>query len=723
MSDFHVVHSLPGRTRIRLKVNISNPTLLEVYIRQYPFIYSACFRKETNSLLIYYNVNFPCQQVLLLLSRLLKKLKIVDRPSSIRNRYGIQFLLCSIALLWNCTFPTPTTRIRWLSVPSLIAMYVSRNTFRNGLSTLIKNRRANADTLSSVAIVASLIKGAPQSAIFILMISAFSEMLSDLTAVRARQSLSDLMESEVSTAWKVVNGETVKVSVKDLQVGDQVYVFAGEKTPVDGTVLSGTGVIDESSITGEYLPKLVETGDSIFSGSVLKEGCLLIKAEKVGDETAIRRMIKLIEESYEQRAPVQNLTDRLANRLVVVSFLMAGIVYMFTRNWNRTLNMLIVDFCCGLKLSTSTAFSASIAKGAKCGILIKGGQYIEKLDSIDTIVLDKTGTVTEGRPEVVSIHSIEPGAEEKVLSYAASVEKHSGHPIAEAILQEAGRKRIRILEPTHVKNVVGKGISATVEGHEILVGSERFLRENQIDVKSLVHKSVGAPIYVAKQRSLLGIIYIQDRIRKNMKRSLFRIKQKYIKNILMVTGDQHRNATLVSKQLGIRQCISEALPEQKQLVIRQLQRAGRRVLMVGDGLNDAPALAKSDVGVSMGSKRTALAAEASDITITSDDPLTLPALMELSRKTMQIVRYNIRFTVALNAIAMLFGASGLISPVLSAIIHNGATVAVVANSSRLLWLDLNRKPKLSVIRAQHPRDRFAERFNAGDSKLSSVIGL
>ncbi|GMA64549.1 ATPase P [Alicyclobacillus fastidiosus] len=616
----------------------------------------------------------------------------------------------------------PTAGVGLLSVPSLLTMFLSRNTFKNGLSALINRRKANADTLSSVAIIASLIKGTPQSAIFILMISAFSEMLTELTASRARRSLSELMEGEVTTAWKVVDSETVKVSVNELGVEDEIYVFAGEKVPVDGTVLSGSGSIDESSITGEYLPRSIEPWGYVFAGSVLKEGCMLIRAERVGNQTAVRKMIKLIEESYEQKAPVQHVTDRLANRLVLVSFLMAGFVFMFTRNWDRTLNMLIVDFCCGLKLSTSTAFSASIAKAAQNGILIKGSQHIEKLTAIDTMLLDKTGTITEGRPEVLNVYGVHPGMETEVLMYAASVEKHSGHPVAEAIRREAKREKIHIIEPIDVETIIGKGIAATVKGERILVGSERFLRENDIKAHHEQNEIEGTPIYVAKQGALLGVVYIQDRIRSNMKKSLTELKEKYIRNIMMVTGDQRQSATLVSKQTGIKDYIFEALPEQKHMIVRQLQGSGRKVLMIGDGLNDGPALGRADVGVSMGSKRTALASEVSDITITSDDPLTLPALMELSYKTMGIVRNNIRFTIVLNAFAVIFGAMGMLSPVLSALIHNGATVAVVANSSRLLWLDMKhfrRTPR--VIEAGRAK---VLRSNNGESEnLRSVVGL
>jgi len=582
---------------------------------------------------------------------------------------------------------------------SAFTLFVARNFISNGVKGLVKDRQPNADTLTATAVMASVISGKPESSLTLLMLANAAEMLTTYTAEKARNHISDMLRLDQPNAWKIeADGHERRVAVESLNPGDHIGVHLGEKICVDGRVKEGAAAVDQSSITGEYIPVEKTTKDYVYAGTVVKNGYLEIIVEKVGDATALARIVHMVEEAQSRRAPVQNFADQMATKLVPISFIAAGLVYGLTKDWQRVLNILFIDYSCGLKLSTATAISAAIGHAAKRGVLIKGGNYVESLGSIDTVVLDKTGTITVGTPKVVLVEpSVGTGDKELVL-LAAAAEFHSAHPLAAAILDYVAEQDWVVPPHTTTETIVAKGIQAKVpdyeeiSGGEILVGSILFMRENNVECEFAVARGETYAdygynvVYVARDGIFLGMLVINDPIRPNMKKTINRLRRSGIDEIVMLTGDSKNVAQHVAATLDIDSYHAEVLPADKALLVSKLQR-GSQVMMIGDGINDAPALAFADVGVAMGGRRTDIAVESAAMTINSDDPLIIPEMIDLGQNTMRIVQQNFTTTIAVNTAAMLLGAIGRTSPMVSALIHNAATIGVVLNSARILLME------------------------------------
>ena len=409
---------------------------------------------------------------------------------------------------------------------SLMIIYIARNFIKNGVTGMVRDNRPNADTLTATAVIASVLAGKPESSLSLLALSNGAEMLTSYAAEKARSNISGLLDLNQPYVWLVENGVERKVPVQELKVGDIIASHTGEKICIDGRVLEGTAAVNQASITGESAPAMKRKGLSVYAGSVVEAGELQILVEKVGKDTSLAHIVHLVEEAQTRRAPVQNFADSMANLLVPISFLGAAIVYGATRDWQRVLNLLFIDFSCGLKLSTATAISASIGAAAKKGILVKGGNYIEALAETDTVVLDKTGTITVGVPQVAKIYTANNAEEKEMLLLAASAEQHSVHPLAVAIHKYVKEHEWTVPQHKTSKTVVARGMSATVpafedyQGGEVLVGSAKFMVESGVtgmDQFLLEDLTMGY-IYVACNGQLMGVIGIKDPIRPLMKK-------------------------------------------------------------------------------------------------------------------------------------------------------------------------------------------------------------
>ena len=573
----------------------------------------------------------------------------------------------------------------------LFTLFIARRFIKNGVLGVIREHQANADTLTATAVVASVLAGKPESSLTLLALSNGAEMLTEYAAERARKQISGLLRLDQRDVWLIEQGKEKKVPVESLKPGDHIAVHLGEKICVDGRVVSGNAAVNQASITGESNPAIKQKGSFVYAGSVIEAGSLVIHVEKVGNDTSLAQIIHLVEEAQTRRAPVQNFADKMANMLVPISFIGAAIVYGATKDWQRVLNLLFIDFSCGLKLSTATAISAAIGVAARKGILIKGGNYIENLADIDTIVLDKTGTITMGVPQVQQIQTA-PGVDEKeMILLAASAEMHSVHPLAVAIQKYV--KNHKWTTPSHdtSETIVARGMRAVVpdfetyKGGTILVGSHRFMNEEGVTgLPEAMGKTVGKSLlYVARDGAFIGFMAIQDPVRPAMKKTLNQMRRLGIDEVVMLTGDSKEVAAEVARDMDIDSYHAEILPEDKANYVMKLQKRGN-VMMVGDGINDAPALAFADIGVSLGGNKTDIAAESAAITIRSEDPSKLYDALVIGRKTMKIINQNFTATIVVNSAAMLLGALGRISPLWAAVIHNTATLAVVMNSVRIL---------------------------------------
>ena len=578
---------------------------------------------------------------------------------------------------------------------ALLVLGISRNFIKTGIGGLIHDRQPNADTLTTTAVIASVLAGKPESSLMLLALSNGAEMLTSYAAEKARTHISGLLSLGQRDVW-LVEGEPGseverKVPVEEVRPGNIIAVHAGEKIVIDGRVLRGDAAVTQASITGESAPAMKHEGAPVYAGSVVEAGELVIVVEKVGKDTSLAHIVHLVEEAQMRRAPVQNFADQMANYLVPVSFIGAAIVYGATRDWGRVLNLLFIDFSCGLKLSTATAISAAIAAAARRGILVKGGNYIEALARTDTVVLDKTGTLTVGVPEISFIATAKGVEEKEAVLLAASAEEHSVHPLAVAIQKYVEAKAWKTPQHRSSKTIVARGMQAEVPDFEgyaggtVRVGSRRFLKECGIEDKEQLGAAVSGKnlLYIARDTKLIGIIGIEDPIRPKMKKTLNQMRRYGIDEIVMLTGDAKAVAADVAREMDVDSYHAEILPEDKSRYVNQLKQRGT-VMMVGDGINDAPALAFADVGVSLGGRQTDIAAESSAVTIHSEDPARLMEALQLGRRTMQLVNQNFKATILVNSSAMLLGALGCISPLSAAVIHNTATLAVVLNSCRVL---------------------------------------
>lgn len=579
-------------------------------------------------------------------------------------------------------------------VRSLFVLGIARNVIKSGVEGILKEGQPNSDTLTSTAVIASVLAGKPESSLSLMTLSNVAEMMTIYAADRARKHISGLLKMDQQTTWLLdEHGHEERVPIEMVKPGDYVAVHTGEKIAVDGVVLNGNAAVDQASITGESKPVLKSENDQVFAGTVVQSGSLTILVQKVGGDTSLARIVHLVEEAQNRRAPVQNFADRMANMLVPISFIGVAIVYGVTRDWQRVLNLLFIDFSCGLKLSTATAISAAIATAAKQGILVKGGNYIEALADVDTVVMDKTGTITMGTPAITAIHPLDGVSEKEMILLAASAEIHSVHPLAVAIQSYVAEQGWEV--PDHIQSatVVGHGMEADVadfdgyKGGHIVVGSAHFMDDCKVRIPAHIKKLPVAPgdnvLYIGRDHKLMGLITINDPIRPQMKKTFNQMRRYGVDEIVMLTGDSDKVASYVAQEMGIDQYHAEIFPEDKANIVTRLQKHGH-VLMVGDGINDAPALAFADVGISLGGRRTDIAVESSDVTINSDDPMKLMDAMQLGQNTMKLIRQNFTTTITVNSAAMLLGALGRINPLIAAIIHNTATLAVVLNSSRIL---------------------------------------
>ena len=581
---------------------------------------------------------------------------------------------------------------RILNLNTLSIFSLAAPVIKNGIGSIIRNKRPNADTLSSSAIISSLLLGKEKTALTIMILEEFAELLTVYTMKKTRGAIKDMLSVGENYVWKQIDVNNIKkVSIDEIQKGDKIVVQTGEKISVDGIIVKGEAFIDQSSITGEYMPVTKKIGENVFAGTIIKNGNITIEAEKVGDDRTVSRIIKLVEDANFNKAQIQNYADTFSAQLIPLNFLLAGIVYAATRNIQKAMSMLVIDYSCGIRLSTAAAFSAAINTAAKNGILIKGSNYIEELSKADTIIFDKTGTITEGKPSVQTIKVLDKSLEENtMLAYAAAAEETSSHPLAVAILNEVKDRGIEI--PLHEENkiVLARGIETVVDGKVIRVGSKKFMEENGIpteknheEVKVILGRGE-ILIYISRDNKLIGLLGVTDPPRENIKKTINRLRGQGIDEIILLTGDLEQQAHTIASRMAIDSYESELLPEDKAKNILALQSRGGKVIMIGDGINDAPALSYANIGIALGSTRTDVAMEAADVTITKDDPLLVPEVIGLSKKTVSTIKENFAMAIGVNSFALVLGATGILPAIYSSVIHNLSTILVVGNSLKLL---------------------------------------
>jgi len=562
--------------------------------------------------------------------------------------------------------------------------------FKLAVTNILRNFDLTAGVMVSVAMIAALIVGEYGAMALVAFMMVIGEALEDFTRERADHALKELNELVPAMVTLRMNDQDVEVPIGQVRKGDIVLVKPGGRIPIDGVIVDGDAAIDQSSITGESMPIDRIMGDKVYAGTLVSSGALSIAVEDVGSTTTLGKMIHLVEEAQSSQAPVQRVANKYANFFAPVAIVIAGITYLVTGEILRGVTMLVAICPCSLVLATPTAIVAAIGNTARNGVLVKNGTAMEQIGKVDVVAFDKTGTVTFGEPVVVGVNPLNGYSEEELLKLTASAERSSEHPLARSIIKEASRKGLDLWIPKDFESLAGHGISANVDGKNVSIG-EKMLEEKNVKLVRSVMIDIEADkakgytvIPVAIDGSVAGYINVADTVRPESVRVIENLRKLGISKTFLITGDSKTVGEQVGRALGVSEIYSEVLPEMKLEIIRELQSEGHRIAYVGDGVNDAPALAAADVGIAMGSIGTAVAMETADVVLLSDEIGQVPYLIELSQATMINIRTNIIISMTIVFGSVAASALGLFGPVMGAIMHEVAAVPVIANAATLI---------------------------------------
>ncbi len=510
------------------------------------------------------------------------------------------------------------------------------------------------------------------------------EYVESFTAEQARRAVKDLTAMAPQTARVVRDGAEVEVPVAEVEVGETVVVRPGEKMPVDGEVTDGQATVDQATITGESMPVEVGPGAKVFAATIARLGSLRIRALKVGEDTTFGRVVKLVEEAEANRGDVQRFADRFSGYYLPVVITVALLTYIFSRSPLATAAVLVVVCSCSFALATPLAMIASIGAAARRGLLIKGGKYLETLNRADVLLLDKTGTLTLGQPRIIDISPSSGFSADDVLVLAASAERYSEHPLAEAVREAAKARNLPLCEPEGFEAIPGIGVRAWVNDRLIAVGSRRVISEPEsLSLLNSLEAQGKTILYVVSDGKIAGVLAAADTLRPEVPEALATLKRLGIKQIELLTGDNEQTASSLAESLGL-QYRANLLPEDKISVVKEYQAGGRVVVMVGDGVNDAPALAQADVGIAMGAAGSDIAIEAAHVALMREDWTLVPELFLIARRTMRVVRLNLAFTACYNLAGMSLAAFGVLPLTLAAALQSLPDLGILLNSSRLL---------------------------------------
>lgn len=537
--------------------------------------------------------------------------------------------------------------------------------------------------LISIAMVAAIAIGDLFAAGEVAWIMAIGAILEEKTTERAKKGLKKLISLAPTQGRRIVNGKEEMIAAEEIKQGDTLRVLPGESIPVDGKIINGETSVDQSIMTGESLPVDKVQGDEVFCGTINRFGAIDITATKVGQDSSLQKLIRLVQDAEDKKAPMARIADKAASWLVPVALLIAVVTGLMTKDIVRAVTVLVVFCPCALVLATPTAIMAAIGQATKHGVIIKSGEALEKMGKVDTIAFDKTGTLTYGRLEVSDIISFGSVSENELLSLTASAEAKSEHPLGKAIVTCAKEKALQIVESDVFQMITGKGIYAEVNGKKLLCGNEKYLLDNGVSISKEVgqelerlHTQGKASILVAEGNICIGVIAMSDVLRPEAKGMVDRLHDMNT-NIVLLTGDNEKTADYFASQVGIRQVRAQLLPEEKVSSITAIQNEGKEVCMIGDGVNDAPALKTASVGVAMGGLGSDIAVEAADIVLMSDDISKLPYLKRLSNATVKTIKFSIGLSMCINFFAVACSVLGILNPTTGALVHNAGSCFVV----------------------------------------------
>mgnify|MGYP004653345875 FL=1 len=684
---YRIVYDKPYRIRVRCGAYAfekENEADICAYLMSKDFITDAAAHYENGGILVFYKGSYRKSVLKAIAALDVKKLE----PAAADPEFGLTkidrdfkndlFDLVLKRVMFKAFLPTP--------ISNILTFFKGLRYTWNAIKTLFDGK-LTVDVLDGASITACIIQKNYKTAGSVMFLLSISALLEDYTRARTRAALADSLAVKADNVWLVTDEGDKLIPMSELKTGEVIRIRTGSVIPVDGTVSEGEAYINESSMTGEPLAVMKSEGASVFAGTVVEEGTIAVTVRSLSSDTKISRIIELIDNSENLKAGVQSRAERLADSIVPFSFLGFALTLLISRNVTKAVSVLMVDYSCAIKLSTPISVISAIKEASDMNITVKGGKFLEEYAHADTIVFDKTGTLTNAEPVLESVIPFGGYSEDEALKIAACLEEHFPHSVARAIVKGAADRDIEHEEEhAEVNYIVAHGISTTLKGKPAIIGSKHFVAEdegititdeqqNEIDEKS----GACSVVYLAIDGRLAAALCISDPPRAEAEKAIEMLRAEGIDNIVMLTGDSVKAAEIIAAQLGITEVHAQVLPEDKHGMVEQLKAEGKHVIMVGDGINDAPALAAANVSAAM-SDASDIAREAADITLRGADLTELVRLRKLSKLLMKRINSNYRFILLFNSGLLLAGLFGVMSPSTSALLHNASTMAICAKS-------------------------------------------
>jgi heavy metal translocating P-type ATPase len=700
--QFSVRHSMPGRIRLHVPMLCLRRSLAETFLGwlgAQSGVKTARINYDCASLVLEYD---PNQEPLLraLMARFqnasLADIKLLVATSKTAStEANANATLPVVSKKFPLALPTISLLMAFSANPVVVAVNLPLMLWnaipiaKRAWKVWDTERRLNIDVLDTLAISASILQGVPMAGCIVTWLIKLGDWIRDLTAAGSRRAISELLEFQSKSAWVLRDGAVVSIAASELQVGDLVVVYPGEMISVDGEIVDGHATIDQKTITGEGLPVNKGVGEAAFAATVIRDGQITVRAMRIGSATTAGQIVHLVESAPIGDTRMQNHAERFADRLVTPTLALAAGTAAVTGDFNRFLSLVIVDYGTGIRVAAPTSVLSSMTHAARAGIIIKSGGHMEKLAGIDTVVFDKTGTLTRGTPAVIDVIPYQDHiTSNHLLGLAAAAETRLQHPVAEALRIRARELAVNVPACDETKYRIGLGVEGQVNGYYMHVGNERFMRQSEIrvdvatsDRHALDEKGYSC-LYIAVDGQLAGLVPYCDEIRPESRPVIQRLHAMGIRNTIMLTGDNSVVARAVCNEIGLTRHFADMLPADKADVIQQLQREGNRVAMVGDGINDSPALSFADVGIAM-KHGAEVTHESADIILMEDSLLKLVKAVEISQGAVRLIKQNYAIVAGLNTLALALALpGGLITPEVTALISNGSAILASLNGIR-----------------------------------------
>ncbi len=687
---FRIEHELKGRMRLHVctkKMSYEEADTLQYYLGSFPFVTKVKVHENIGNV----TVNYVGSRKQLCEVLAAYQPETVDVPDEFLHNSGRKLNEeYKEKLINKVLFMAGTKLFLPAPVRTVITIAKAGKYWKQGMQTLA-NRKIEVPVLDATAIGVSVLRGDMNSANSIMFLLGIGEILEEWTHKKSVEDLARSMSLNITKVWQLVNGKEVLVPSNAIVPGDEVVVHMGNVIPFDGVLTSGDAMVNQASLTGEPLPVHKTTGGYVYAGTVVEDGDLTLKVEKSAGGTRFEKVVAMIEDSEKLKSSLEGKAEHLADRLVPYTLAGTGAVYLLTRNVMKALAVLMVDFSCALKLAMPISVLSAIREASHYQVTVKGGKYLEAMSEADTIVFDKTGTLTKAQPTVVDVIPFCEAQSDELLRIAACLEEHFPHSMAKAVVDAAAQKGL-VHEEIHskVEYIVAHGISSFVEGKKVVIGSAHFIFEDEKCVVPEGYQSrfdslpeEYSHLYLAVDGKLCAVICIEDPLREEAAEVIQELKKVGIKNVVMMTGDSNRTARAIAARVGVDRYFAEVLPEDKAHFVEKAKANGSKVIMIGDGINDSPALSAADVGIAI-SDGAEIAREIADVTVGADNLYQIVTLKQISNALMKRIHTNYRRIVAINAGLIVLGVAGVIQPTTSALLHNSSTLVISLESMKNL---------------------------------------